>query len=84
MGTLERRIETLQQQLKTLRSQAERARGEAQKRLTQLERQSRMTLERALQQAEPAFRRAMAEATTMVRSLRAGVKAAMDAYRKKH
>jgi multidrug resistance efflux pump len=81
MSNLERQLDTLQRQLKTLRAQTEKARGEAQSRLTDLERQARGALERALRGAEPTMRRAMVEATAIARGLKAGVKAGVSAYR---
>ncbi len=78
---LESQLKTLERSLKTLRSQAKKARGQAQRRLKRLERQTRVTVTRALRQAEPRVRKAVAEATVIGRGLRAGVKAGVAAYR---
>ena len=81
MTDLKRRWKAVQKQLDRLSVQARRARGEARKRLKRLERQTRVKVTRALRTAEPQVRDAMAEASRVVRGLRAGVKAGAAAYR---
>ena len=81
MTDLIRRWKTVQKQLDDLGVQARRARGQARKRLKRLERRTRVTVARALRTAEPQVRDAMAEASRVMRGLRAGVKAGTAAYR---
>ena len=81
MTDLKRRWQTVQKQLDRLGVQARRARGQARRRLKRLERRTRVTVTRALRTAEPQVRDAMAEASRVMRSLRAGVKAGATAYR---
>jgi hypothetical protein len=81
MTDLRRRWKTVQKQLDRLGVQARRARGQARKRLKRLERRTRVTVTRALRTAEPQVRDAMAEASRVMRGLRAGVKAGTAAYR---
>jgi len=81
MTDLKRRWQTVQKQLDQLSVQAQRARGQARKRLKRLERRTRVTVTRALRTAEPQVRDAVAEASRVMRGLRAGVKAGAAAYR---
>jgi vacuolar-type H+-ATPase subunit E/Vma4 len=81
MGRPERRLRNLEKNLKALRTRAKRAQGEARKHMSRLERQARAALTEALRRAEPKVRKAMADAQVLGRSVRAGVKAGVAAYR---
>lgn len=81
MKDLDKQLKTLQRHLNNLKMQARKARGRTQKQLSRLERQTRVTVARAVRRAEPVVRRAVSEATRLGYGVRAGVRAGVEAYR---
>lgn len=81
MAGLNGQWKALQKQLQQLQVQTRTLRGEARKRLKRVERQARVTIEKAIREAEPRVRQAVDEATRIGRGLRAGVRAGRAAYR---
>ena len=81
MASLNGQWKALQKQLRELEVQTRKVRGEARKRLKNVERQTRMAVEKAIRQAEPRVKQAVDEAARIGRGLRAGVRAGAAAYR---
>jgi hypothetical protein len=81
MTNLERQMKALQKHLKTLKTEADRATGQARRRMRRLERRTRVEVERVIRRTEPRVREAVAQATLLSRSFRAGVRAGAAAYR---
>jgi hypothetical protein len=81
MKRLEKQLKTLQDHLTKLSARADEARGQARRRLEQLERETRVQVERTVRALEPKVRRAVAEAAVISRGVRAGVRAGVAAYR---
>ena len=81
MAKLNGQWKALQKQLARLEVQTRKVRGEARKRLKRVERQTRITVRKAIREAEPRVRQAVDEAARIGRGLRAGVRAGTAAYR---
>jgi hypothetical protein len=81
MAKLNGQWKALQKQLARLEVQTRKVGGEARKRLKRVERQTRITVRKAIRQAEPRVRQAVDEASRIGRGLRAGVRAGTAAYR---
>ena len=81
MAKLNGQWKALQKQLARLEVQTRKVGGEARKRLKRVERQTRVTVRKAIRQAEPRVRQAVDEAARIGRGLRAGVRAGTAAYR---
>jgi hypothetical protein len=81
MAGLNGQWKALQKQLSRLEVQTRKMRGEARKRLKRVERQTRLTVRKAMRDAEPRVRKAVDDAARIGRGLRAGVKAGAAAYR---
>ena len=81
MAGLNGQWKALQKQLGKLEVQTRKVRGEARKRLETVERQTRVAIRKAIQEAEPRVKKAVDEAARIGRGLRAGVRAGAAAYR---
>jgi hypothetical protein len=81
MAGLDAQWKALQKQLRQLELQTRTLRGDARRRLKRVERRTRVTIGKAIRDAQPRVRRAVDEATRISRGLRAGVRAGTAAYR---